>query len=381
MAKRKKKKIRSRGTGSIYQVKGGKWRVAVTVGVDSKTGRLKRKYKTADTEAEAVQLLNKLLPLAGNTLLQAPERVTVKTWLVKYAELRKHEVRPRTFENYQHYMDKIMPELGGVLLHKLTPLHIRSLYADLTREGLSPSVRQHTHHFFKSALKDAVRLNLIERSPFDAVDRPKGGKVITPKVWEVGEVTAFLKVAEEDRLHGVYFLMLALGLRIGETLGLKWSDFDGERLQIKRTMSVVNNKASFGPPKTERGKRLIYLSPDVVEALHHRREAQAIERDLSRTWQHTDLIFCSTVGTPLNPNNVRRTFRAIAKKADVPRIRLHDLRHTYITLARDAGLDAEVIANRVGQDVKVTMQVYSQITEARKRKAALSLDELLHNDE
>ena len=80
----------------------------------------------------------------------------------------------------------------------------------------------------------------------------------------------------------------------------------------------------------------------------------------------------------MNANNVRRTFYRLVKKAGVPRIRLHDLRHTYITLARDTGLDVEVVADRVGHDVRMTTAIYSQVTDNRKRKAARDLEDLLN---
>ncbi len=120
----------------------------------------------------------------------------------------------------------------------------------------------------------------------------------------------------------------------------------------------------------------VYLSADAVAILEQRRELQALERGMASSWIESDLVFTTGRGTPVDHNNRRRLHRRVLASAGLPRIRVHDLRHTDIALARDAGVDAEVLANRVGQDVRVTMRVYSQVREARKRKAALSRAEL-----
>lgn len=230
-------------------------------------------------------------------------------------------------------------------------------------------------------MQDALSIELIERNPLAAIKAPKGGKVIQAQVWSAQEVKAFLETAKGTRLYAAFYLMLTRGLRIGETLALRCSDLEGDKLTVSRTFSMVENKPKLGPPKTERGYRTFYLSPDVLEVLEQRLEERMQECSIARSWQPNDLIFSSMTGTPMNHHNFRRVFHRLIEEAQVPRIRVHDMRHTYITLARDAGDDAEVIAHCVGQDVRVTMKVYSNVTEARKRKAAKSLKELLDDEE
>lgn len=373
--------IRAKGSGSVYQIASGMWRVAVVVGRDPRTGRLKRRYRSAKTEREAVRLLNEMLPLVGNGFTATPRDLTVKAWLSKYAQMRAPELRPRTRENHQYYIRRVGRALGDMQLARLSPIHVRELYASLVDEGLSPSVRQHIHHFLDSAFRDGVQLGILPKSPMAAVDRPKSGRVVDAAVWDAHQAKRFLEVASSHRLYAAFYLMLACGMRIGEVLALQWGNVTDDMLEVKRTMSVVNNRPCFGPPKTERGRRAVYFGEDVRLVLEARRTEQELERQIAGArWFRTTLVFTSVVGTPLNPNNVRRAFRAVVTKAGLPKIRIHDLRHTYITLARDAGLDAEVIANRVGQDVRVTMQTYSQVTESRKRKAAIALDALLEED-
>lgn len=266
-----------------------------------------------------------------------------------------------------------MPELGHVPLRRLTPLQLRAFFSRLT---LSPSVRQHTYDFINRAMKDAVRLEMIDRNPVEAVDRPRGGVTVEPKVWTPDEAQRFLATVEGHRLYPACYLLLALGLRIGELLALRWSDWEGDRLHIRQSMSVVANRPIFGPPKNRR-PRTLYLPVGAQRVLSRRRNEQDVERQLADRWGNDELIFSTTVGTPTNPHNFRRAFKRLIARAGVPRIRVHDNRHTWVTLARDAGLDVEVVAERAGHDPRMTILLYSRVTDERKRKAAIELEDLL----
>ena len=376
MAKRKSYQRNSRGKGSVIKLADKSWRGFITVGFDAE-GKQIKKWRRGRTKSEVENKLDKISVQSSSFLANAAERVTVEQWLVRFAELRGREVRPRTREDYKYYLSKILPELGHIQLAKLTPLHVRTFYSKLTDAGLSPSVRQHVHYFLKGAVREALRMEFVGSNVLELIDTPRGGKVIEATAWEPDEVRAFIAVAKDDRLYGAFYLMLTQGLRIGEVLSLHWTDLTGNKLHVSRTVNFIDNVPMFGPTKTQRGNRTLYLSPDVLEVLSKRRVEQWQERDITTGYQVNDLIFSSTVGTVTSPNNVRRAYRKLIQKAGVRRIRIHDHRHTYITLARDAGVDAEVVAQRAGQDVRVTLQIYSKVTEERKRRAALSLNELI----
>lgn len=401
MQKRKKKKTkRGKGDGAVYQLTDGSWRGAITLGYNAKTGKQYRKYVRGKTESEVREKLRKLLPESSSRMVHAPERVTVGEWLERYARDRASEVRPNTRNNHQHYMSRINAVLGDAPLHSLTAFHIRDLYKQLIQENLSPSVRQHLHDFLKNALHDAEKLIENYKSPMQAVNRPKDGRVIEPQVWDAWEVRRFLEVVSQHRLYGVFFFTLTQGLRIGEVLGLQWSDLKGETLTVQRTVVSERAKLTVGPPKTERGYRTLYLTQDALEVLKKRKEDQAAECDVAPCWGSSDYIFSSEVGTLASPNNVRRLYKNVIAKmmlADliwniaccklgfvhllkpalgVKYIRIHDQRHTYTTTARDAGVDLEVLADRLGQDPRVTAKTYSHITDGRRKKASLSSEEL-----
>ena len=367
------------GEGSIFQLKDGSWRGFITIGFNSK-GKQVKKWRRGRTRREVSDKLNKIAAEAGSRLVTQPENITLEQWLARYAALRAVEVKPSTRSNHTHYLSKIVPELGHLYLKKLQPFHVSELYAKLAEAGYSASVRKHLHHFLKGAMQDAFRQKLVERNPLEAIPTPKGGDAREPEVWNAEEIEAFLKTADSNRLYPLFYTLIALGPRIGEMLALRWSDMSGDKMQVQRTLSMVRGKLLIGPPKTKRSYRAVYLSSDVLAVLQRRREEQELERSTAKHWCDNDLVFSTSVGTYLGPNNVRRAFYRLITETGVPKIRIHDLRHTYITLARDAGIDAEVVADRVGQDVSVTMKIYSQITEARKRKAAYKLEDLLNEN-
>jgi integrase len=403
--KRKKHKRRADGDGAIYPLPDGTYRGAVTVGYNAKTGKRQRKYIRGKTEDEVRAKLRKLLPDSSNRLVHTPERVTLGEWLQRYVDYRALEVRPNTRTKHKFLLSKIVPVLGNVLLHKLTIYQIRDFYAQLVKQKLSPATRQHVHDLLKGALRDAERVLEGYQSPMSAVDRPKGGRIKDPEVWLSQETLRFLAAIRHHRLYGVFYFMLTQGLRIGEVLGLKWSDVKGNELSIERTIVYDEGKVSIGPPKTERGYRTFYLKDDALDVLRERREAQRRERGLAKSWDSSDYIFGTTVGTLTSRENVRRVYKKTLIKLffvdfiwnvvcfnlglwqlfkptlGIRYIRIHDQRHTYITTARDKGIDLEVVANKVGQDPKVTASIYSHITEARKKRAARSGKELYNDTE
>lgn len=378
--KRRKKTRNRNGNGSVWQKSDGRWMGFITLGYDRNGNQVKR-FRRGKTQHEVTEKLKRVAIEEGATLRAAPERVTVEEWLRRFADKRGEDVRPSTRANYQHYLAKLIPALGHIELGKLSALQVRDFYSELQAASLSPSVRQHIHDFFNASCKEAINYGYLRENPVAIAGRPRGGRQTLPKVWTREQVRIFLKAAQGTRLYAAFYLLITAGMRRGEVLGLFWDDLDGDTLHIRRSVSVVKGKTIFGLPKTDRGVRPVRLSAEAIEVLRQHRDKQWLEQAVSEDWQDKQLMFATSKGTVTLPNNFRRTFKGLIKKTGLPYIRLHDLRHTYITLARDAGIDAETVAHRVGQDVRVTMSIYSQVTEQRQRKAAVNLDDLLEVDD
>jgi len=197
----------------------------------------------------------------------------------------------------------------------------------------------------------------------------------------VAQSKATLKSAADHRLAALYVLALFLGLRRGELLGLRWEhvDLDQATLEVVRTLQRVGGSLRLVPPKTEDSARTVPLPPVCVDALREHKRRQFSERaDAWPDWQDHGLVFPSRRGTPMGPDNLRRSWAAIQRKAGLEPTRLHDLRHTCVTLLLDLGTPPHVVQEIVGHSaIEVTMTIYAHVSLAEKRKALGKLGETL----
>ncbi|HEV2357498.1 MAG TPA: site-specific integrase [bacterium] len=226
------------------------------------------------------------------------------------------------------------------------------------------------HH----ALDQAVRWGMIPRNVCDAVTRPGAPRPIM-QVLTPTQVSALLEAAREDRLHALYVMAITTGLRQGELLGLQWDDVDltGALLHVRHSLHEVNGRLSLGEPKTARAKRPVDLPRIAVAALREHRERMLAEGH-PHGW-----VFCDTEGGPVRrPNLLRRSFQPLLKKAGLPQIRFHDLRHTAATLLLLQGVHPKVVQERLGHSqISVTLDTYSHVLPSMGREAAAKLDALL----
>lgn len=275
-----------------------------------------------------------------------------------------------------------MPEIGTVRLQKLKAEHVQALYARLLERGLSPRSVAYVHAILRRALKQARRWGLIQRNVTADADCPRPDspplRVLTPT-----EAAAFLEAARESRLHALFVVAVTAGLRQGELFGLRWQDvdLDAARLQVRFQLVRQDGTVRLVEPKTTAGRRGVDLSSMAVAALHTHRARQLEERlAAGGYWQNSeDLVFTATGGAPLRPSNLtRHVFRPLLKRAGLPQIRFHDLRHTSATLALAAGVHPKVVAERLGHTkVNFTLNTYSHVLPSMQRAAADQLDSLL----
>jgi len=195
------------------------------------------------------------------------------------------------------------------------------------------------------------------------------------ETWSSDELREFLDATDSDRLYALYVLLGTTGMRRGEVLGLRWRDvdLDAAELHIVQTLTAVNYQLVFSTPKTKRSRRLISLDTDSVRIVRAHRRRQREERlAVGPAWNDEhDLVFCTEAGEPLNPDRVTHDFRTKSKRAKMKAIRLHDLRHTYATLALKAGVHPKVVSERLGHaSVGITLDLYSHVTPAIGRDAA-----------
>lgn len=399
MARRRSTR-RGRGEGTVFERSNGTWAGEVTTGYDE-NGKQKRKTVYGKTQAEALAKLGEVKQqLATGTFTDT--KLTVKAYLEQWLTHKERQVKPRTAELYRHVSEyHIMPRIGRRRLDKLTPLDVQGMVEGVAANGSIRTANQCRTVLF-SALKQAIRWQLLARNPVEAVDALKE----TPRemtLWTPEEVVRFLDTARAHRLYPLFYLALSTGMRGGELLGLRWQDVNGSIISIRQTLVPVGNKIMVGTPKTKKGQRRVSVSPDVLEVLALHKAVQEAEHSrLGEAWADSGLVFPTEIGTPMHPRNLERTWYTLQDKArdawqaaseeagDVttleqlaahkllPRARLHDLRHLHVSLLVKRGVDARTIADRVGHTrASFTLDVYTHLFEEQRTAAAVSLLDLL----
>jgi len=341
------------------------------------------------TKKEAENELAQVLAAIASGLHVEPSKMLLADFLRnEWLPAIRPTIRPTTFSSYETHVERhIIPKLGSLQLQQITGVQINLLYARLLSEPcdqgrlLSPSTVRRVHATLHRALKDAVRWSKIPRNPVDAADPPRAvGFDREMKVWTAKDLKTFLVAERDGDLYPLWLTMGTTGMRRGEALGLTWEDLDLEagHLSIKKTRIVNGYETLLSTPKTKKGRRMLALDPATTAALKKLR-AQQMTQCLRRgvPWDDTQAVFTSDDGVPYHPKRVSRLFAEGAKKAGLPVIRLHDLRHTYATLALVSGIHPKVVSERLGHaNIGITLDCYSHCLptlseEAASRVAAL----------
>ena len=215
------------------------------------------------------------------------------------------------------------------------------------------------------ALADSVRWGDLPRNPASLAAPPKPVRQ-EMKVWSPEQLRTFVNATQNDRLAAAWLLLVTTGMRRGEVLGLAWEqvDFTNSRLAVVQSLSVVNyHDVGLIQPKTTKGRRSIALDPATVAALQAHRIRQLEERlQWGEGWHDSDLVFTRENGTTIHPQRMTSWFEQRSRDAGLPKIRLHDLRHSYATAALAAGVPAKVVSERLGHaSVMITLDTYSHI--------------------
>ncbi len=344
------------------------------------------------TQKECQAAMNKLLVAVEQQTYAAPTKASVREYLTKeWLPAVKATIRPSTYNSYvQHVECHIAPHIGSVKLAKLTGSQVNALYAKLAesgkkdaKSGLSPMTVHHVHSCLHKACKDAVRWGHLPKNPLDAADPPRkkddGSKEM--QTWSKEQLRAFLGSVRDDRLSPLWHLIAMTGMRRGEAIGLRWSDVDLEnaRLAVRRALIPTSREVVVSEPKTAKGRRVIALDPATVEVLKSQAARQLDEQlNQGETWVETGLVFTQECGEVLDPESVSRYFRQAVKKALLPTIRLHDLRHTHATLSLQAGIHPKVVSERLGHaTVSITLDTYSHAIPAMQEEAAALIAQLV----
>ncbi|MED4676802.1 site-specific integrase [Bacillus nitratireducens] len=361
--------------------KTGKYFYIVDIGIDPLTGKRKQKKKRGFTsKKEAENALTKLLSEVHTGIYVEPSKLSYGEYLQDWFNTKKHSVGIQTAKVLKGYLNsRIIPSLGNIKLAKLTSLHMQNYVNSLRDEGLKRGTIEKIIKLIRNSLEHAIDLELITKNVAAKTKLPKGDKEELT-VWNEQEVQLFLKATQDSRYSMVFHMALVTGMRQGELLGVRWKDVNLEKghLTISQTLSHDGKTFLLGG-KTKSSLRKILLPASTVAKLKKHRTFVLKEKlSQGEEYQYNDLVMCTPSGTPINPANVRRSLNALIKKAAVPRIRFHDLRHTHATLLLAKGVNVKVISERLGHsNIKITLDTYSHVLPTMQEDAVNKIEEIL----
>ena len=376
-------KKRANGEGSIRKRKDGRWEGRYTVGHDPVTGKQKFKNVLGKTQAEVKAKLKQAIENSSQLDFTKTGKYTVGQWMdvwfENYAQLK---VRPSSHQTYKGYIENhIKPHIGDIPIEKLTSLELQKFYRKLLTEGrvprieaekqpkgLSPKTVRNINQVISSAMDMAIEQKLILSNPTEKCALPKVEHK-EMKTLPAEQLAAFLREAKESGVYELYYLDLATGLRRGELLGLKWEDIDLEQgiIHVRRQVARIDGEVKEVPLKTKNSYRNIAISQDAIEMLKDMKKKKICE-----------YVFPSPTGGPISPDSVLHMLHRVLKRAGLPELRFHDLRHTFATLARQNGVDIMTVSGMLGHfSAGFTLDTYAHVTTAAQKEAANTMGNVL----
>jgi integrase len=366
---------RANGEGTIYPRKDGRWEAAYFT-PDGGRRRLLRK-----TQTEARHALTAAVKMRDEAQATPTGQGTVADLLQAWLPSMRPRIRHSTWRRYgQLIACHILPAVGRMSLARLSPLDVQRMVNRVLDAGLSPTTAHHTHAVLRRALRDAVVAELVSRN-VAALVKPPPMAFHEMQTLDPDQVRAFLSAATGDRWEALWLLAVTSGMRQGELLGLRWSDVDMDQgvLHVTGNLSRGSTGLEVTRPKTHRSRRPIRLSQLATDALRRHKATQAAERlQAGAAWQDHQLVFCRPTGRPLTAAwLVRGRFQPLLKRAGLPLIRFHDLRHTAATVWFRSGVNPKVVQETLGHSrVAITLDTYSHMIPDLQVETARVMDQL-----
>ena len=360
---------------------GASWRIRWDAGLKPNGKRNQRSRAGFRTKRDAETTLRSELQKVCTGGV-ADSRLTVGSYLDDWLKSRA-SLRPTTMSSYgTHIRLYFKPHLGGRPLTSLQPSHLDQMYAKIAidKPDLSDTTVGRIHATLHNALREAVKRRLINHNPADQVEL-RSANTQERSIWTPQQLALFLATSASDRLGFAYRLLAMTGLRRGETLGLRWQDVDLDlgSLRVVQQLVDVNGRLHFGPPKTKKGARTLAVDTATTSALRQHRAAQNRERlAWGSAYKNNDLVFTREDGSPVRPSHLTRHMKVLAKRAGLPLLTPHGLRHTHASHALAAGVDLKTVSARLGHStIALTANTYSHVMPAGDRAAAESVASLL----
>ncbi len=383
------------GASSIYLGKDGYWHGRVTVGVRD-DGRPDRRH-VMGTRADVTRKVRALEKQRdAGSVRKAGRTWTVEQWLAHWVEhIAAPFVRENTIAGYRVAVNvHLVPGLGKHRLDRLEPEHLEKLYVRMMKNGSAPATAHQAHRTLRAALNEAVRRGHLNGNPASLAKAPRlPESEVEP--YSIDEIRLLLKSAMEGRNGARWAVALALGLRQGEVLGLRWDDvdLDAGTLFVRRgrlrprwehgcdgtcgrrfgghcpKRTALRDETS--ETKSRAGRRRIGLPDQLVELLRAHREEQDRERiAAAQLWTDGGWVFATPTGRPLNPRTDWTDWKKLLARAGVRDGRLHDARHTAATVLLLLGVPERAVMSVMGWSNTAMAARYQHVTAAVQRDIA-----------
>jgi integrase len=367
----------------------GTWYLRVELQHDGNGKRRQRRETMRGTKADAQRRLRDLLGEIEAGGYADAQRMTVTKAAQLWLATKEHRVAAKTYAFYaSHLRLYIVPALGSLRVESLRPAHIEAAIGVWThgkrndREEGELSSRSVAHLFntLRTMLRWAVRMRMLAQNAADAIDPPRF-EAKEMHVVDAAGVTRLLRAAQETDLQAIVAVAIGTGLRRGELLALRWSDvdLDQRRLAVRRSLETVKGVTRTKPPKTARSARTIALPLFVADILREEQRRRAgLRRDLGVRETEAGWVFLRSDGSAWEPGAFSLAFARFVKRAKLPHIRFHDLRHSFGTLALASGVDLQTVSRALGHEsTAITSRIYLHAIEALQEDAAARIDVLL----
>lgn len=391
---------------SIYLGKDGHWHGRVTVGRKD-DGRLDRRHVMSKSKATVVTKVRALERLRDEARVPKAGRAwTVEKWLLHWLEeIARPNIRDSSYQAYRTAITKhLLPVIGSLRLDRLEAEHIEAAYRRMAVAGAKPATIHQVHRTLRTALGEAERRAHLGRNPAKLVRPPR----LQPEPVEpftVDEVERLLAAAQQRRNGARWAIALALGLRQGEALALRWEDVDLEanslRVRATRLRPVYEHGCDgecgktpgycprrrqtngiVGATKSAAGNRIVGLPAALVSLLKDHRRQQLEERIRAGSlWEEGGWVFTTLVGRPIAPNSDYHEWRALLESAGVRHARLHDARHTAATVLLVLGVPERTVMSIMGWSSTSMAARYQHVTDPIRHEVAERVGGLLFSGE
>jgi integrase len=372
--------------GSVsFMAASKRWRAQITL--RNANGLPSRRVFYGKTQDEARgKMIEAQASEQKGTLNHNPGRAPT---LQQYAEqwLETMNVRPKTKLRYAQRLAHCYPMLGNVQIIKLTPSHIQGLINKLRTSNLKSLSINDIRNMLRALLNQAMRDEIVSRNVATLVKPLPLHDAREMAVLEESDIPRFLEMAAEYEEGNLWIVGLDSGCRMSELQGLTWKDvdFEGSKIEIRRTLQRVPIEDGVWqwlnqPTKTEKSKRTVYLSAIGIDALRQQAVFQAVAKHSATGWskEFGALVFTDDKGMPRYPVDITKRFRRALKRAKLPALRFHDLRHSKATLLSSQGVPIYMIADSLGHaNVQTTQNLYRHKVDASQKGLAEIMGRLL----